>query len=346
MEILDIINKFKNEFGFVENIDALVEYLKIESFNIEQINEILQQVQKYNQDVNKRLEKENIEFDKALKSRRTLDTTEIYEPATIDYEPVKINFSHTHEVDISYYKIQVDNCEDISKLEDALPKRASENFEQIINYLLISLLQEEISFRQLLYNEGKRLESDAELYSYVKLLCQKFEFIKSYRGQKAEQVIESHNEASNKLVFLTTNYGNVCALSDVKDIDSEYYETFLKLLESIIDGTFKNVKTFVIPGSGTLVSEVKDFKTRVIFIKLEPNVYIVNSIFVKKTDIDQYYRNSLNNRDSLYRGQIGNILKQLAGPNRQQYLEEQSLITEELINIFKGGEKVKRFGDK
>jgi len=346
MEILDIINKFKNEYGFVENIDGMIEYLKGENYTIEQINTILQQVLNYNQDVNRGLERENSDFEKALQSRRTLSEEEFPTTELIDCKPIKINFNGVPEIDISYYKIQVDNCVDLSQLEDALPKRNSENFEQIINHLLISLLQEEMYFRQLLYNEGKNLDSDADVRSYVNQLREKFEFIKQYRDKKVEQEIINDKETSNRLIFLTTNYGNVCALSDIKDIDSEYYETFLKLLESIIDGTFKNVKTFVIHGPETLVSEVKDFKTRIIFIKLEPNVYIINSIFVKKTDIDLYYRNSLTNRDSLYRGQINHIMKQLTGPNRDKYLQEQALITEELINTLKCGVKVKKVGDK
>jgi len=62
--------------------------------------------------------------------------------------------------------------------------------------------------------------------------------------------------------------------------------------------------------------------------------------------MDQYYRNSLTNRDSLYRGQINGIMKQLNGSNRQQYLQEQALITEELINTLKGEVKVKKVGEK
>lgn len=343
MQIEEIIDRFKSNDGFVENIDLIVEYLKANNFSIEDINEILIQILKYNQDLNARLKKENDEFEKVIRNRQCSIESEL-ETVTATEEPILYFQLADSKLDISYYKAQIDNCKNLDELESLLPKKTVENFDELINLILLYLLEEEMDYRQMLYENSETLDSDPEILNYVTEIHRKFEIIKNYRDCKEISEKEVEN-TQNHLIFLTTEYGNVCALSDVKNIDSEYYESFLTLLESIITGTFKNVKSFSVQGSGTVTSEVKDFKTRIIFTKLESNIYIINSIFVKKSDNDLFYRNNLINRDALYRNKIAGIKEQLNGSNREQFLQENDLVKEDVIGVLKSGIKTKRIGD-
>jgi len=343
MDLQRIIDKFKNENGFVDNIDNIVNYLKENNMDIEAINQIKIQILKYNQNLNKQIEKENQEFERMFKNRQVTLEEEV-EPI-LHYENPKIKYeSDSLEIDISYYKIQIDNCEDLNILETLLPKRTTENFNEIMDCILLSLLEEEMEYRKLYYECGESLENEVEALEYVELLRKKFKIIKNYRDHK--EVIENKvEEIKNRLVFLTTTYGNICALSDIKDIPESNYEDILKLLNSIIDGTFKNAKTFNLFGTNRIVSEVKGFKQRICFDKLESDIYIINSIFIKKSDNGLSYRNSLVIRDNLYRNMENEIKDKLKGPDREKFLEENALITDEIINILKNNVKVKSLGD-
>ena len=344
MEIKDIINCFKSESGFIEDIDNIVEFLKnsIPNITTEKINEILILIFDYNKELNKCLEKENQEFEKLIQNRKTIIGQQVNSTKII--QPMELHDIVEEQLDISYYKKQIDNCNDLSEIESLLPKRNVENFSELINYILLSLLQEETEFRQMLYESSKILEEDFEILEYINGIKRKFEIVKNYRdfNPKTSEVTEI---TKNSLIFLTTKYGNVCALSDIKNINFEYYEGLLKLLESIIDGTFKNVKSFNIQRTGTLISEVKGFQQRICFTKLENDVYAILNIFVKKSDNDLSYRNNLIVRDSLYRSKLEGIRSQLNSLNRQSFLDDNNLITEEIIRVLKSGTKVKRLSD-
>lgn len=343
MQIEEIIDRFKSKNGFVENFDLIVEYLKANNFSIEDINETLMQILKYNQDLNDKIKKENDEIEKMIRNRQCSIESES-EIVTTAEELISHFQLNDSKLDISYYKIQIDNCKNLDELESLLPKKTVENFDELINLILLCLLEEEMEFKQMLYENSETLDSDPEISNYVTEIHRKFEIIKNYRDYK-EMVQEEVDNTQNRLIFLTTAYGNVCALSDIKSIDSEYYGAFLNLLQSIINGTFKNVKSFTVQGSGTVMSEVKDFKIRIVFVKLEPNVYIINSIFVKKVDSDLSYRNNLINRDALYRNKIVVIRGQLNGNNREEFLKENDLIKDEIVEVLKSGIKVKSLGD-
>lgn len=341
MEIKDVIYRFKSPSGFIENINFLVDTLKSENLSSEEIIKVLTEVLKYNQSLNSKLEKENLEFEKMFANRKSLTSDNLKVSSYFEMEE-EYNKSSDSGRDISYYKIQIDNCTDLNKLESLLPKRNVENFEELMDYILASLLEEEMEFRKLLYDSSIPLESDIDILNYVNEIHEKFEMIKNYRDYKKTTYIEE--ATSNHLIFLTTAYGNVCAISDLKDIDESNYENLLKLFNSIIDGTFKNVKSFTLFKSGNMISEVKGFQQRICFDKLDTDVYIITSIFTKKTDNGLSYRNNLINRDSLYRSMESKIKAKLKGKDREKLLRENDLIKEDVISLLKSGIKVKSLG--
>ena len=65
------------------------------------------------------------------------------------------------------------------------------------------------------------------------------------------------------------------------------------MLQSIKDGTFKSVKRFTSGSELSGLCEVKDFKVRVVFMRLNKDSYAIISAFVKKSDNDKAYRASL-----------------------------------------------------
>ena len=107
---------------------------------------------------------------------------------------------------------------------------------------------------------------------------------------------------NNNLVFLKTESDNTYCLRDLNGIKREYYKSFKDLLMSIKNGTFKNVKRLTTTNSKlNSISEVRGFKTRVIFDRIDSKTYIILMCAVKKSDFDLGYQNLLEGRCLKYR---------------------------------------------
>ena len=108
---------------------------------------------------------------------------------------------------------------------------------------------------------------------------------------------------------------------------------FKKLFDSIKDGTFKNVKRYNNNKNylTSSVAEVKDFKIRVVFDRISKNDYALITAFIKKSDNDRGYRNSLDLKIINYLKQKDR-LKELI--NDDEYMKEQVLLEKELYSCF------------
>ena len=148
--------------------------------------------------------------------------------------------------------------------------------------------------------------------------------------EKKEIQVEKAINTENKLIFLETATGSIYAENDLFSIPEEYYQTFKELLLTIKKGTFKNVRTFS-SNHKTLnsISEVKDFKTRVVFERLGKNTYAIIDIFVKKSDNDAGYRTALVNRVDYYK-KTKSYLQEMIKDDT--FLEKNRKIEENLIN--------------
>lgn len=134
-------------------------------------------------------------------------------------------------------------------------------------------------------------------------------------------------ETLNKLVFLNTTSGNVYALRDIKTIDKEYFERLNGLFNSIEDGTFKNIKYLDSNNPNVAgVTEVRDFKTRIVFDRLDSKTYAIIAVFIKKSDNDAGYLDFLERRVAAYREQKEKIL--LNSKNIDYMLEQQEILNQ------------------
>ena len=112
-------------------------------------------------------------------------------------------------------------------------------------------------------------------------------------------------------------------------IKNEYYEGFEELFRSIKDGTFKGAKRLNSNNNKTSsLSEVRGFKTRVLFDKLDENTYIIIMCAVKKCDYDNGYKKSLETRGLTYRAMKPKILSQ---KDNQEYKNENKNIEKTLF---------------
>lgn len=230
-------------------------------------------------------------------------------------------------MDISFYLNQIKKCKSIDEIISVLPKNNNYDFELLINTILMHYIEECVEIENFIVSEELTDDEHEEFLSELHRKQEVMNKIIEYRNQPVKQEVEIEK---NNLIYLTSSSGNIYALNDLKNIDVDYYDSFLELLNSIIDGSFKNVKNFSNNNKIGQLYEVKDFKTRIVFDRIDKNTFIIISIFMKKTDKDLKYREQIVNRAQKYRN-IREMLKMLC--RNSEYIEENKDITIELKNI-------------
>ena len=206
-------------------------------------------------------------------------------------------------------------------IRENLPSLENGNYGNIILRILFELKNE-----RKIYEELK--EDDSEAIKEIDRLDSIIDIIEKHRITKDDD-IDLTERVKNNIIFFKTVSGNVYAEQDLAVIPSEYYSAFKTLIESIEDGTFKNVKKFVSTHT-TLkgVSEVKDHGIRVVFDRINKNTYIVLDIFVKRSDCDMGYMHQLTNRVANYKREVDTIKANVT----DELIKNDSIILENIKN--------------
>ena len=247
---------------------------------------------------------------------------------TLELKPT-IDEDFEHEIEYYFQALKEVPEEELeTEIETVLPSKRNYQYKRIMYRLKAEIVRSIKEIRDFIAEEGLLLE-EAELEDEIALELKRIKLL-DQELQKTEQTTEEEIQTQNNLVFAPTLSGNIRILDEIEHIDSEYYERFNGLFQSIIDGTFKNVQRFSRNSDLAGLCEVKDFKTRVVFKRLDKNTYAVISAFIKKSDNDKGYRNMLSSRYSDYL-QIESSLKQNLA--NEEFASMQQLYTEELFNI-------------
>ena len=211
-------------------------------------------------------------------------------------------------------------------IEQSLPNKNNSNYFNIVNRIKAEIFKEILVYSSML-DETSDLEFIEEVKSCINFEKLKLSLVKNCENS---QKIDSTNETKNNIVFFNKNSDRTYAMDDIKNINSEYYESFLELLESIEDGSFKNIRRLTTANNKiNSISEVKGFKTRVIFDKVGNNTFVILQLAVKKSDFDKGYRESLTNRISIYRCFKHSIVEDV---KNDKHLEENASILKEIKN--------------
>jgi len=315
-----------------------VEYKNIEKYihtlDIEKQNEILSIIIEYNKKLyNKELQiKKELETIQKIKKHKL----EITEPNYSNSNDKKIdNLQSTITLDISKYLHDIYEIKTIDELESVLPNTKTENYQDYINLILLSLYKDFKDIDDMLTED---LEDSVrnDFIEELKSIKEKINYIKNYHEEQLlsfnedEEIVTTNQK--NKIIYLTTDSGMPYALKDLKNIDSEHYQSFYFLFNSIINGTFKNSKNFHHDGTNTLIYEVRGYKTRILYDRIGTDTYIILKMLIKKIDNDTYYQTSIADRTTPYKKQKASLRKLLDNP---EYLSECDQVTEEILKILK-----------
>ncbi|MBR2997721.1 MAG: hypothetical protein IKF37_01415 [Bacilli bacterium] len=135
----------------------------------------------------------------------------------------------------------------------------------------------------------------------------------------------------NKIILVPTTGGNIRLIEELSHIPFEYYPDFLQLINSIVDGSFKNFKRFTGANNKLKsISEVKGFQVRVAFSRIGVDSYALISAFVKKSDIDKAYVETLIKKVSDYYNIKDSLIKNL---DNEEFIKENNKNVSELYNL-------------
>ncbi len=253
----------------------------------------------------------------------------------------KDNEREAFEDEIEYYLSDYRSLElPISNddIQTILPKRSNYHFQDILLRLQAESIREIKEIEEIMMESNHLTTS--ELLEYRQLLDiekLKIETLRECLVQKDDSSFIE--EEKNQLILVPTPSFNVRIIDDLEHIPSEYYPNFYELIQSIVDGSFKGVKRFKNNRYLIGISEVKAFKIRVIFTRLGPNTYALITAFMKKSDNDKLYQESLQNKVSEYRKIESDLKKNLSN---EEFLLENDKAVEEMFALLRGEKEEKR----
>lgn len=236
------------------------------------------------------------------------------------------------EDELGYY-IENFNNASLEELEensdDILPSPENPNYQNIILRIKIELLKAIREINEIIKTTEKTNKEELE---YYKEELQKLDQKLTLLNRPREQIISRQEPIKNTLIFSPTPSGNIRVLEDIeKRVPREYYKGFNELFESIQNGRFKNVKRFVSGNSKTAgFSEVKEHKIRVVFDRIGPHSYVVITAFMKKSNNDKGYIESLTKILTDYKNNIRDNLKR--NLENGEFLDLQQHYEQELFN--------------
>lgn len=272
-----------------ELLEALKHNNKVSSSMKQEIKE-MEKLDEANKKMSFKIEKQNFEEDDEYEEEQDEDSDYLYY-----YEPIK---------DVSE-DISITELEKIIK--ENLPSKNNPNYFKIISRMMAEILKEIMEYEEIKSDSIGEKEIIEETQKLIDLNKRKINFIRSTKEKETNE----EEVKENNLYFLKTTSGNIYCLNDLDKIKNEYYESFEELFKSIKDGTFKRAKRLNSNNLKTSsLSEVRGFKTRVLFDKLDENNYIIIMCVVKKCNYDNGYKKFLETRGLTYRAMKPKILSQ------------------------------------
>ena len=216
--------------------------------------------------------------------------------------------------------------EDLNQvIRENLPSKNNPNYFKIISRIMAEILKEIMDYEEIKSDSIGEEEIIEETQKLIDLDKRKINFIRSTKEKETSE----EEVKENNLYFLKTTSGNIYCLNDLDKIKNEYYESFEELFKSIKDGTFKRAKRLNSNNNKTSsLSEVRGFKTRVLFDKLDENTYIIIMCAVKKCDYDNGYKKSIETRSLTYRAMKPKLISQ---KDSKEYKDENKDIEKKLF---------------
>lgn len=215
----------------------------------------------------------------------------------------KDDFDKDFEEEVEFYSTEVKKLtkEQLeTDLAKVLPSRKHYEYERILRRIQTELLKECKDIRDFIgVEKPTNMQEYQEFLEELDLQTEKIKAISAELSRQEESIV-TEEPIENTLIFVPTSGGNIRILDDIDGIDIEHYRKFEQLINSIKDGTFRNVKK--LHGELAGLTEVREHSNgaRVTFMRLDNSTYAVISAFIKKTMNSNGYQKMVANHYQSY----------------------------------------------
>lgn len=327
--MLEGYEKFKDEYGYIIDIDKLIDYLSDLGMTTKEITNCLISVSEYNLKIYKKIEEDNRLQEQMSKLNHSISLIETKKKQSgyDKYDGYEECITNKDKIDISYYIFLLNelakekySSEDII---DILPSKLDPDFHNIINAILLHYRKELVELLSL------KEKNDKEFVEYIKeekeVIISLSKTIINYRNSKEEIATE---DKKMNILFDPLLYE-----SDIHIISMEHYHDFYVLLKNLEKNILRGVKTFTPNGRNKAVSEVRYNGARILFDKIDNETYFAYYIFHKK-DNDKYYHEKLIKRANHYSNNKKEFLERFYNAlEKEDFLDENKNYYNNAINI-------------
>lgn len=297
------------------------ELLDILNNNSKYSKELKEEIYKLEESKNKEEKEEKFIFyqddDKAISEE------ELYE--TDDYN---LEFENIIESLLPSFRMLDDN--NLYEFVEMLHNNYGFLANNIIKRLMAEIIKDKKDLNDMC-NSNLSSEDKEEIKEEIKKYNIKFKILEDLLSKEENKEIPK--EEQNTIILVPTISGNDRCIDEVKKLDKSYYESIIKLLDSIIYGTFKGHKSFksinkYLQG----VEEVRDVRgrTRIVYDRLDNKKYAVITIFDKHNDTDSKYINMLKEKVENYKSMKKELLENSYDDN---FIKEEERKIELLFKI-------------
>lgn len=283
------------KFRKIDRNDQIQEIVENMNYNIRIYKNRKQEIDKL-QEVNQKEQSQNKE--------KTINSTFFHKEVPINKEK-KEEINQDFEDEILYYLQELENIENKDNIKEILPVKENYNYQNIMIRLIAESKKIMNSLIEM-YNENIAKENLVNLKERIQSQKNILDTLYSEIKEKKEQTKQTDIKQNN-LIFVPMKSGKIRVLDEIANIDSDYYDKFLDLFQSIKDGTFKSISRLFGDNLSSMC-EVKGNAVRIIFQRLDYDNYAIVTAFIKKTTNDQGYLDSITNKVLEYK-KIKPILK-------------------------------------
>lgn len=291
----EILNKFRDENGFVRDIHGLYKEL-IKYIEREDAIKLLKKIVEFNKTIISEVRKTNTELSKIIMSRK--DEFEVIEYVSVD-KPAnkKVEKSVLDDKEIIFYINYIEEHLADYNFLNILPKNNDKDSFRIL-FKIINYYKSKIEFIQSILS----IETNATDIEYLENELVKivpiYEKILEYKDSVKNVAAEEKESFKNKVSYFINKCTPYIYL-DIKD-SPEDYDSIMKLINSIEIGTFKNIRSFT--GQFKGLFEVRDISnaTRVIFEINDLGEYCIIGAVLSKAETNSIYKERLMNRYKTY----------------------------------------------
>lgn len=293
MDVKDIIEMFKDKYGYVKDIEGVLEYLEDNEVSLTLSEEILYTIFEYNLRLQGLLESE-LKRKNATQHDRCDDVLDNI-PQVVPQRDIK-----TKILDISTYKNAILHCEDTDFITEILPSSFEKDYEDIILSLLLSFYSDINDAFEL----SRESEEDRDYWlNEIEKIRTVINIIKEYVQENKEDLekeADENKDISNRknIIFLTNHNGDARIISDIEGIDISDYPYILTILKNLENGKVKHVKKFYNHDELKHVCAIRQGDVRVFFANISKDSIIILGAIAKRFQNTTAYQELLARRSN------------------------------------------------